>query len=432
MSDTNHTVLNIITKMLRYLGIWSFHSTAPTVFRILHSIIRLCTISIYVLVLLGSGVDCLDNYKDLTKVTENICLFIGSGTTIVKILIFYLRENTILKYVKDVTHSIDVLQHSSDSQVLNVIKITGRQDIKEFWFLSIVLSIASLMRILAGRKRENGLPLPVYHPFDTSESPIHQILYILHSYCIVYNLTALLMTDYLIVLCIKWLTVQLRIIASNYQNCDSNLVERSGFNSTSLDSKTLDNQENIHTDINDIEIKTFVPFEQVHQDHNNNDDFNDCFNERFKICVKQHQKIIKIVDELNATFSVYMLMQVAISTGLLCFNGFQVIVGKDSSVVIKFFLGLVIALIQLLFWCWYGNNFVSMADSLTNCQWFSGWENSYNGSLKNLLTISMIQSLRPLEFHAIGLFRFTIPTFLDIIRKSYSVFILLKQTVTTD
>ncbi|XP_057332851.1 odorant receptor 83a-like isoform X2 [Microplitis mediator] len=432
MSNTNRRVFNIITKVLRYVGIWSLHSTVPTVFRIFHSVFRLCTFIIYVLLLIGSGVDGIDNYKDLTKVTENLCLFIGSGTTIVKVLIFCIRQNTILKHVEDVTHSIDVLQHSSDSQVLNVIKITLRQDTKQFYSLSVVLTIVSLIRILAGRKRENGLPLPVYHPFDTSKSPIHQIMYILHSYCIVYNLIAILMGDLLIVSCIKWLTVQLKIIASNYQNCDSNLVERSGFNSTSLGATILNNKKNIHTDIDDIEIKTFVPLEQVHRDHNNNDDINDCFYERFKICIKQHQKIIQTVDDLNATFSVYMLMQVAISTGLLCLNGFQVIICKDSSAVIKFFLGLVIALIQLLFWCWYGNKFVSMADSLTNCQWFSGWENSYNGSLKNILTISMIQSLRPLEFHAIGLFKFTIPTFVDIIRKSYSVFILLKQTVTTD
>ncbi|KAH0548920.1 hypothetical protein KQX54_004322 [Cotesia glomerata] len=77
----------------------------------------------------------------------------------------------------------------------------------------------------------------------------------------------------------------------------------------------------------------------------------------------------------------------------------------------------------------YFNNLLK-ADFLTKSQWMSGWENSYDRGIKNLVTTAMIKTMQPLEIRAGGLFVLTMETFLSILKSSYSVFVLL--TTATD
>ncbi|CAD6241304.1 GSCOCT00002631001.3-RA-CDS [Cotesia congregata] len=393
MNKSHRRVNNMSKKILRVTGIWPLETNVPKVFRLVHHIFRLVNLTLFLSLLTSSLTDSANNIRDLT---------------------FFVAAEK--RYLNLLRKFMDLL-----------IYCISQLELKEFYFLCVLVSSMGVARIVYGRKTENGLPLPTYYLFDTSEPPIYQIIYLCESFCITFNLMVVMITDFTVICFMKWLTVSLKIISSNYKNCDSNLVKRSIFTATSYP-KMIKATQKIDIDIEQIDIQSFVSYEQVH-DYDVNNNSTDCFEERLKLCIRQHQKIITIVDDLNIIFGGYMFLQVVTSTGLICLNGFQVIVCKDSSTVVRYIINLIASFIQLLFWCWYGNKFVSMADTLITSQWMSRWENSFSPSIKNLLVISMIQSLRPLEFHALGLIRFTIPTFVDIVKKSYSVFILLKRTI---
>lgn len=184
----------------------------------------------------------------------------------------------------------------------------------------------SLFAILFLVPPEKGaIPIRSVYPFDTDKSPNHQLVLLHQSYIIIYSLTVLIAMDAMSVGFIRWSTIQIQVLTSNYQNCNVHSIRRAVLISPLLttESVKIENKfNNIKKYDEDTEICEFLPFY-----YNEIENIvEDSFFARFKTCIINHQRIIGMINGLNEIFSSSMLVQFATSTTIICLSGFQLVV----------------------------------------------------------------------------------------------------------
>nr|WGO81809.1 olfactory receptor 135 [Microplitis mediator] len=431
-TDTYRRLLDIYITALRFTGIWPLLPSAKTGWKIFNFTYRFFNLALFIFYLIALGTDALDNVTDLTIFGCDGCFFFGTIMIMFKAYKFNISYDKILMLIDHVYDPIRLLSRTSDSGIIMSIKNCIFQERLEISFFCVSCSMFALTVIFLVPREKGALPIRCIYPFDTIKSPNHEIVVLHQSYAMVYSLVVLIAMDAMTVGFIRWSTIQIQVLTSNYKNCNVHSIRRATLISPLLTDKSVKIENNIEIFDEDTEICEFLPFY-----HNEIENIvEDSFFSRFRTCIKNHQRIIEMINELNQIFSSSMLVQFATSTAIICLNGFQLIVNSnDTSMFMKFFSYWISCFAQLLFWCWYGNQFTYLADTLTYNQWMSGWEYVYeknkNIELRNLVTISMIPTLRPLEFKAVGLFVLSMPTFLIIVKSSYSILVLL-TSVTTD
>ena len=182
---------------------------------------------------------------------------------------------------------------------------------------------------------ENGeLPIRARYPFDTTIPPWHTVAYLLQSCAVTVGLISITVMDNIALGLCKWLKVQLTILSSNYEHCTfENCSQRAYFNlhpckptETRQHGETIIKRNVIFPINSNVKkIRCFIPFELTEANGQDNEARTDCFVRRFKICVKHHQRLINIVEEMNALFSSSMLAQLFASSSMICLTGFQAV-----------------------------------------------------------------------------------------------------------
>nr|QNL15016.1 olfactory receptor 72 [Aulacocentrum confusum] len=276
-------------------------------------------------------------------------------------------------------------------------------------------------------KEDGALPIRAAYPFDTTASPLHELAFIIQAYSVSYGLFTIVLMDDLVVALIKWINFQLLILESNYEKCHCDTIRKASFNVSNDTLKTIKSFNIFGITEDQMNINSFIPFEELEVHH-----VNDSFIWRFKTCAKHHQRLLNIVDQMNAIFSSSMLMQLFASFSMICLTGFQAVLGAgEKKNLLKFIVYLGAALSQLCNWCWFGNEMLYQSASLTRGQWLSGWERENHADVKPLMIISQIKARKPLQLKAGKFFNMSMQTFIAVLRNSYSFFALL-TSVTSD
>lgn len=169
-------------------------------------------------------------------------------------------------------------------------------------------------------KEAGALPIRAAYPFDTTTSPMHELTFIVQAYSITYGLFTIVLMDELVITLIRWINVQLIILDSNYQKCSTDLIEKAHFDPSDDTVKAIKQFNVFKVSEEQMRITSFIPF-----DENEAMNINDCFTWRFKSCIKHHQRLIGIVDEMNAIFSYSMLLQLFASFSMICLTSFQAV-----------------------------------------------------------------------------------------------------------
>ncbi|KAG8035005.1 hypothetical protein G9C98_005427 [Cotesia typhae] len=390
--DTHRKFLKINFFVLRYSGIWPLLPSAKIGWKILNIIYKYFNLTVYIFYLTTVGADALANVSDLTIFGCDGCFFFGTSMVVYKAYKFSVQQKEITKLTDEVYRPIDELFQSSDRGIVINIKRQLFYETIQLYNLytsGVIMTFAIIFLV----PRERGvLPIRAIYPFDITVSPNYEITVFYQFYCVAYILVMVITVDSTTIGLMRWLTIQVLALTNNYKNCDSKLTERAGLISP-------DESYKIFEEINLLKIKDqenlickFLAFEEQEIK-----DCNDDFNGRFKTCIKNYQRIRKIVNDFNTTFSVFLLTQFATSLLIICLNGFMIL----------------------------------LAESLTHNQWMSGWEyeRNNNNQLSNLVTTSMIPTLKPLQFKAGGMFALSMSTFLMILKSSYSILVLLTTVV---
>ncbi|CAD6241295.1 GSCOCT00002623001.3-RA-CDS [Cotesia congregata] len=392
--DTHRKFLKINFFVLRYTGIWPLLPSAKIGWKILNIFYKYFNLIAYIFYLITVGADALANVTDLTIFGCDGCFFFGTSMMVYKSYKFSVRQKEITKLTDEVYGPIDILLQSSDRGIVINIKRQLFYETIQLYSLYISIVITTFALIFLVPREKGLLPIRAIYPFDTTVSPNYELTIFYQFYCVAYILLMALTVDSTMIGLMRWLTIQVLALTNNYKNCDSKLTKRAGLISPDESYRTF-------SEINLLKIKDqenlickFLAFKEQEIK-----DCNDNFTGRFKTCIRNYERIRKIVNNVNTTFSVFLLIQFATSLLIICLNGFMII----------------------------------LADTLTHNQWMSGWECAYernnNNELSNLVTTSMIPTLKPLQFKAGDMFALSMPTFLMIVKSSYSTLVLLTTVV---
>ncbi|XP_057323747.1 uncharacterized protein LOC130666610 [Microplitis mediator] len=437
LTYTHRRYLDICIKTLRCSGIWPLLPSVNIFWKILHFIFRIFNYAAMIIQIAGMSTVAIDNMSDLTVAGEIGGFIIGFIMCLLKFSKFTMSYHEIMNHIDDVFNPINILQQSSDRGIVMCVMNCAFKEETEIKLLYLSSSCLPLLLLFFGFNQKVGLPFKTYYIINTAISPNHELAVIFQSYLAAYCITLVIASDMLIISFIRWSTMQFAALTSNYQNCNSKFVKRATLVSPKETFDILNKFKAMKITDEDMEIHRFLLFDENELEEN----VNDSFSSRFITCIKNHQRLMKVIQDLNATFSTYMLLQFATSLTIICLNGFQLVLNlnNDKNFMQSFFFYAIFmaGMLQELFvFCWFGNEFTWMTNSLSYNQWLSGWEyvndentncnhNSNNNKLSNLITISMIQTIRPLEFKAVGLFTLSMPTFLSVVKSSYSALALL-------
>ncbi|XP_057331257.1 odorant receptor 13a-like [Microplitis mediator] len=405
----HHNSINKLVLILRFIGIWPVESTVRS-YKLLNLIFRLFNLTIIVLLMLLTIADAIANFNDMSLITDNLCFFVGCTEALTKGLKYCFEYKNIVKLINDIYRPIDIINNKNNIEVMKVIKETARFEHRQFVFVIGTLTLLYFARVLGADFKNKEFPIRALFPFDATVSPYYHLIYLLITYGVFLVDYSIFGVDMVVVVIMRYLTIQIDILRANCRHCD---IKSTGRN---IVINSYDDKNNEGT-----EIHNFVEFELQHEDIDNDDSFD----KRLKKCIIQHHKIIRMLTLLNGCFSFCVVVQIMSTTAFICLNGFQIIAGNDIHLLMRRILASMAAIIQLSFWCWYGNKLSAAADSLTMNFWMCGWEDNYKHGLRNFMSIPMTLSLRSLELRAIGVVPLSLQTFVSAMKTSYSVLILL-------
>lgn len=202
------------------------------------------------------------------------------------------------------------------------IKQSYYQENIAFWGFWILCSFFNFSVIFLIPREKGILPIRAIYPFDTTISPNYELAILYQAYCLAYALCIAIALDITTIGFIRWSTLQIAALTSNYKNSSPNVAKRASLVTSTTDSrKIIEKLNKIKITDDDVEIGTFVPFNL----HEAKCFIDDTFLSRFTTCIKNHQRLMKIIHDLNAILSSLMLVQFATSTCIICLNGYQMI-----------------------------------------------------------------------------------------------------------
>ncbi|GAB1860534.1 Odorant receptor [Camponotus japonicus] len=144
-------------------------------------------------------------------------------------------------------------------------------------------------------------------------------------------------------------------------------------------------------------------------------------------CVRHHILVHTLVRKVGALFIWTVMVLFFFSLIILCTSIFLISKTKLFSIE---FLSLTLyfssMMLQIFFYCWYGNELELKSKSIANSIYFSNWTLTTSYERRSLILI-MINSQKGLTFSNNRIFALSLDTFTWIFKTSYSAFNLLQQ-----
>ncbi|CAD7083122.1 unnamed protein product [Hermetia illucens] len=178
----------------------------------------------------------------------------------------------------------------------------------------------------------------------------------------------------------------------------------------------LINQIRLHLKLLNLDLSELVSSKQSSKD---------AFN-ILKNCIKHHQIILRLRNEIESIFKYPVLVQFSVSLLIFVMTGFQAIVltGADGIILVYFYCACITC--QLFSYCWFANQVMEENKLLViagyNTSWFD-FESRYS----KILIIFMINAQQPLTFTVGGFFNLSLNGFTGILSRSYSSIAVLRQ-----
>ncbi|XP_033188216.1 odorant receptor 13a-like isoform X2 [Bombus vosnesenskii] len=142
--------------------------------------------------------------------------------------------------------------------------------------------------------------------------------------------------------------------------------------------------------------------------------------------VIRHQKAIEYADALERIINVLALGQFIISTGLICFAGFQITsMMKDKGRLMKYSTFLNSAILELFMFSFSGNGLIDESGAVGDSAYGSGWIGS---RFSQSLQIMMMRARIPSKITAAKFYAMSLESFSAVLSTSFSYFTVLTAT----
>ncbi|XP_043255410.1 odorant receptor 13a-like [Colletes gigas] len=143
-------------------------------------------------------------------------------------------------------------------------------------------------------------------------------------------------------------------------------------------------------------------------------------------CVIRHQEAIEYADALERIINVLALGQFVISTGLICFAGFQITsMIEDKGRLMKYSTFLNSAILELFMFSFSGNGLIDESEAVGESAYSSGW---IGGRFYQNLRIMMMRSRVPSKITAAKFYSMSLESFSAVLSTSFSYFTVLTAT----
>ncbi|XP_048521609.1 odorant receptor 83a [Dendroctonus ponderosae] len=146
-----------------------------------------------------------------------------------------------------------------------------------------------------------------------------------------------------------------------------------------------------------------------------------------KKIIKHLQITLRACKHLEGIYHIITLSQVTATLFILCTSLYLISTASPFSK--QFFAELVYMmamLFELFLYCWFGNEVTLKYEQLPMHIWESQWL-ATDDCFKKQMIFTMLRTNRPVYFTAGKLARLTLPTFMSILKTSYSIFALIKN-----
>ncbi|XP_058808976.1 odorant receptor 82a-like isoform X2 [Phymastichus coffea] len=145
---------------------------------------------------------------------------------------------------------------------------------------------------------------------------------------------------------------------------------------------------------------------------------------KFRLCVREHQQCIKFAETVERIINLLALAQFVVSTGLLCFAGFQMtMMLKDRARLTKYGSFLNAAVCELFIFSYSGQRLKSESQAVADFAQLTNWVGAYRKSVD--IQIVIMRASKACTITAAKFYDMTLEAFLKVLSSSFSYFSVL-------
>ncbi|CAH0714884.1 unnamed protein product, partial [Brenthis ino] len=154
-------------------------------------------------------------------------------------------------------------------------------------------------------------------------------------------------------------------------------------------------------------------------------DSDDETREKLRKCVRRHQELIALVDQMEVLYSKSNLVNILSSSLLICLSGFNITLLGSSNSAFAFIPFLVVSLTQISLMCFFGDMLMAsstkIGGAIYNCRWYDT-----TPDIKKSVIFIMLRSKKPCKITAANFAVMNLTAFTTILSRSWSYFALLR------
>nr|AVH87266.1 odorant receptor 25 [Holotrichia parallela] len=382
----------IITDII---NIWpeKFSTSTTVCFSVTFVICILQEISLFVFLITS-----VEDVDSLTKVLASMSIVLQS---MVKGSTFYYKAEEMNEVIKIIRHEFwpsNIMGKDLDCKIRGNSKILLSVLLVQYVFAVAFLLFYVILPLIQGTKQ---LPHTSWYPFDWSATPAYEILYCLQAYITVYfNENVVCAYD------------------SLYCSICANCVAQFRLLSEAVKHIGTGREDEIAGSLLKIPGVNYRATLNVED-----------YDERrlLVICIRHHQKLIEVTDQLNKIFGNGHLVQVFASVLGSCTSIYRITTKNglnDLTFLISYYMAHVV---QLFEYCALSNelSYWSTCLSVTAFQCF--WYRKKYSDIRGCLSLVIMRSQRSISMNGLGLFELDYVFFMSVMRFTFSLYTFLSR-----
>ncbi|XP_025161891.1 odorant receptor Or2-like isoform X1 [Harpegnathos saltator] len=145
-------------------------------------------------------------------------------------------------------------------------------------------------------------------------------------------------------------------------------------------------------------------------------------------CVSYHYRIFEFADMLNDKLVIVIGSQFIGSCLVMCCLLFRITVSKSTSMYMETIMCMACVLMAIFYYCWFGNEVRLKSLELSESIYKMKWPDLNNDVKKCFLIIMNRATSLPIKFTSARIVPLNLESFVVVLKMSYSVFNLMRQT----
>ncbi|XP_047118696.1 odorant receptor Or2-like [Schistocerca piceifrons] len=347
-------------------------------------------------------------WGDLLSVTTNACVTFTYSLAVFKLVAFLRMRRSVDCLVADLDRCMQQYGRQLEAEKRAVfagcarrgLRVSGaRLALAAVFYVSWVAQPALRARACesAACRKQGGFPALIWLPFDYAEQPAYEMVYTVLSLGLFYGSHVSTGLDGFFCTLIIYLAGHLRFLNMMLANTCTGVVREaavSGYKRKKAEaSPDPDNQ----------------------------------MRSRLRECIRYHNDIDRCVQLLSGMLGPILLGQFIVNIITISATAFIAITLKaDSAWIFKYGSYLFAIAVQLLLYCWFGNDIVTESERLQMSAYSSDWT-AASPRFRKELRLLLCRAHRPLRLTASKFYTISRETFLALMNASFSYFMVLRE-----